>query len=83
VARKLTPTLAVVAIAAALVVALGGCRPLYVARIGFQHLRYMSRAKPIASEIEHARDPQKRRKLELVLAAREFAKANGLEPGGS
>jgi len=48
-----------------------------------QHLRYMSRARPIADEIAQTTDPQRRRRLELVLAAREFAGANGLDPRGS
>jgi predicted aminopeptidase len=67
-------------LAAALTV---GCRPFYIARIGVQQLRYMSRATPIEEEIERSDDPEKRRKLELVLQAREFARANGLDPGGS
>ncbi|MEE8312197.1 MAG: aminopeptidase [Candidatus Binatia bacterium] len=60
-----------------------GCRPGYVARVGFQHLRFMARARPIAELIDEETDPIRVRRLELVLAAREFAAASGLTVGGS
>ena len=78
-ARRTGVMLALVCVAATA----AACRPLYVARVGMQHLRYMSRAMPIEDEIERTTDPVRRNKLELVLAARKFAKENGLDPGGS
>lgn len=63
--------------------ALSGCRPLYIAKVGIQHLRYISRARPISEEIAKSDDPVRRHRLELVLEARDFASANGLAPGGS
>ena len=52
-------------------------------RVGVQHMRFMSRARPISEEIERTTDPGRRERLELVLAAREFAAASGLDVGGS
>ncbi|RMD82653.1 MAG: hypothetical protein D6815_08680, partial [Candidatus Dadabacteria bacterium] len=60
-----------------------GCRPLYVARLGIEHLRYVSRARPIEQVAAETSDPALRAKLELVLAVREFARAQGLDVGGS
>ena len=54
-----------------------------MARVGAEHLRFVYRAVPISEEIARTADPERRAKLELVLAAREFAARNGLEPGGS
>ena len=70
-------------LAALTVGTLSGCRPLYVAKVGIQHLRYISRARPISEEITKSSDPVRRHRLELVLQARDFAAANGLAPGGS
>jgi len=61
----------------------GGCRAGYIARVGYQHLRYMSRAQPIREAIDEAADAERRRLLELVLAARSYAEQQGLEVGGS
>lgn len=66
-----------------LLTVLCGCRAGYVARVGCEHLRFLSRAEPIREEISRTADPARREKLELVLAVREFAAANGLDPGGS
>ncbi len=66
-----------------LLTVLCGCRAGYVARVGYEHLRFVSRAEPIRDEISRTADPARREKLELVLAVREFAAANGLDPGGS
>ena len=79
---------AVAALVVALIVASAagvatGCRPFYIAKVGVQHLRYVSRARPISEEIERTSDATRRRRLELVLAARDWAAGNGLEPGGS
>jgi len=60
-----------------------GCRAGYVARVSVEHLRFVYRAVPIAEEITRAADPERRAKLELVLAARDFAARSGLDPGGS
>jgi predicted aminopeptidase len=59
------------------------CRAGYVARVSAEHLRFVYRAVPISDEIARASDPERRAKLELVLAARDFAARSGLEPGGS
>jgi len=60
-----------------------GCRPGYVTRVGIQHLRFMARARPIPELLEEETDPDRLRRLALVLAAREFAAAAGLNVGGS
>ncbi len=62
---------------------LGGCRPGYIARMGLEQARYLARARPIQEMADAETDPARKEKLELVLAAREFARAAGLEPGGS
>ena len=64
-------------------VGLGGCRAGYVARVGLEHLRYVRSAVPISRSIEAEPDGARRERLELVLAAREFAARNGLDVGGS
>lgn len=46
-------------------------------------MRYLGRAEPITSLIEREADPEKRAMLELVLAVREFAAEQGLDPEGS
>jgi len=67
----------------AALVTLGGCRPLYVARLGIEHLRYVSRARPIDREIAETNDDARRNKLLLVLEVRDFAERAGLDVGGS
>jgi predicted aminopeptidase len=62
---------------------LGGCRAGYVAKVSAEHLRFLSRAVPIEDEIARTTDSSRRDKLELVLAVRDFAAKNGLDPGGS
>ena len=59
------------------------CRAGYVARVSAEHLRFVYRAVPIAEEIPRTSDPTRRANLELVLAVRDFAALNGLDPGGS
>jgi predicted aminopeptidase len=50
------------------------CSPLYVLRAGIEEARILSRRRPIDSVIAHpATDSTTRRKLELVLQARDFA----------
>jgi predicted aminopeptidase len=66
-----------------LLTVLCGCRAGYVARVSCEHLRFLSRAVPIRDEINVTADAARREKLELVLAVRDFAAANGLKPGGS
>jgi predicted aminopeptidase len=66
-----------------LLTVLCGCRAGYVARVSCEHLRFISRAEPIAEQVSRTSDPARREKLETVLAVREFAAANGLDPGGS
>jgi predicted aminopeptidase len=64
---------------------LTGCSPIYVARAGVEQARILSRRQPIATVIGHpATDAETRRKLELVLQARDFAEhALGLNAGQS
>jgi predicted aminopeptidase len=62
---------------------LAGCRAGYVAKVGAEHLRFLSRAEPISEVITRTTETSRKEKLELVLAAREFALENGLDPGGS
>jgi len=66
-----------------LLTVLSGCRAAYVARVSCEHLRFLSRAEPIDERVARTTDPVLREKLETVLAVREFAAANGLDPGGS
>jgi predicted aminopeptidase len=66
-----------------LLTVLSGCRAAYVARVSCEHLRFIARAEPIREEVARTSDPARREKLETVLAVREFAAANGLDPGGS
>lgn len=62
---------------------LAACRAGYVARVSAEHLRFVYRAVPIAEEIPRTTDAERRGKLELVLAVRDFAARHGLDPGGS
>jgi predicted aminopeptidase len=64
---------------------LPACSPLYVARAGIEEARILSRRQPIPRVIEDpATDPETRRKLALVLQARDFAEhALGLNAGQS
>jgi predicted aminopeptidase len=65
--------------AAALAATLAGCSPVYVIRAGFEEAKILSRRRPIVRVIEDAGTPaEQRRKLELVLQARDFAD-NGLD----
>lgn len=72
-----------VAVAAAAMMANSGCRAAYIARVGYQHLRYVGRARPISEEIAATADADTRRLLELVLEVRGYAEEQGLEVGGS
>ncbi|CAN5724325.1 aminopeptidase [soil metagenome] len=55
-------------------VVLTGCSPLYIARAGIEEARILSRRRPIPRVIEDPATPEDtRRKLALVLQAREFA----------
>ncbi len=51
--------------------------------MGVQHLRFMARAEPISRALDAETDPERRRRLELVLATRSFAESSGLKVGGS
>jgi predicted aminopeptidase len=69
----------------ALCLTLSACSPLYVVRAGIEEAKILSRRRPIARVIE---DPttsaETRRKLELVLQARDFAQhALDLDAGES
>lgn len=66
------------------VLAVGGCSPTYVIRAGYEEAKILWRREPIAAVLARPDvDPEVRRKLELVLAARRFAAELGLKPGGS
>ncbi len=56
---------------------------MYIARLSIEHLRYISRARPIEQVLAETTDADRRAKLELVLAARTFAAEQGLNVGGS
>lgn len=60
-----------------------GCGVSYLTRLAYQQLRFLGRARPISEVLTGEHDPERRARLELVLAVRKFAKANGLDPGGS
>jgi predicted aminopeptidase len=64
---------------------LTACSPVYVARAGIEQARILSRRQPIARVMESpATDAETRRKLDLVLQARDFAEhALGLNAGQS
>ena len=76
------PCLAVVS--ALLLLLLSGCSPVYVLRAGAMEAEILWKRTPIAQQIASpvASDEEKR-KLALVLAAREFAQSIGLAVGGS
>jgi predicted aminopeptidase len=64
---------------------LSACSPIYVVRAGVEQARILSRRQPIARVMEDpAVDGETRRKLELVLQARDFAEHHiGLNAGQS
>jgi predicted aminopeptidase len=64
---------------------LTACSPLYVARAGLEQARILSRRQPIPQVIENPATPEEtRRKLALVLQARDFAdRVLGLNAGES
>ena len=55
----------------------------YIVRAAYEEARILSRRQPIAELLESDLGAGERRKLELVLAAREFAKRLNLNVGGS
>lgn len=81
--RKRTIVLSLVA--TALGAATLTCSPLYVIRAGFEEGKILSRRKPIHRVIESpSTEPETRRKLGLVLQARDFAEqALALDAGES
>jgi predicted aminopeptidase len=63
---------------------LGGCSPTYVLRAGYEEAKILWRREPIAAVLARGDlEPEVRRKLELVLAARRYAESIGLKVGGS
>src|SRR5687767_5570454 len=57
-----------------LVATIGACSPLYVVRAGIEEARILSRRRPIPDVIaDPATDSTTRRKLELVLQARDYS----------
>jgi predicted aminopeptidase len=70
---------------AVILLALGGCSPIYVLRAGYEEAKILSRRKPIAALVaDSTTPPATREKLRLVLAARSFAVDSlGLDAGES
>jgi predicted aminopeptidase len=65
-------------------VALCGCSAGYVLRAGYEEAKILWRRQPMTVVLaESDLDPETRRKLETVLATREFARDLGLEVDGS
>lgn len=64
---------------------LGACSPGYVVRAGWEEARILARRRPIPDVVADPRtDPALRRKLELALEVREFARRDlGLDVGRS
>ncbi|HYC00277.1 MAG TPA: aminopeptidase [Candidatus Limnocylindrales bacterium] len=60
-----------------------GCRAVYVTRLAYEQARYLASAESVEELIARTEDPERRKALELVLEAREFARRSGLEVGGS
>lgn len=62
-----------------------GCSPAYVVRAGLEEAKILARRRPIPDVIADPKtDPEVRRKLELVLEVREFARRDlGLDAGRS
>jgi predicted aminopeptidase len=71
-------------VACVLAAALAGCSPSYVLRAGYEEAKILWRREPISAVLARPDlEPDVRRKLELVLDARRYAEAIGLEVGGS
>jgi predicted aminopeptidase len=65
-------------------VLIAGCSPAYVLRASYEEAKILWRREPIVDVLRRPDlDPDVRRKLELVLDARRYAEAIGLEVGGS
>jgi predicted aminopeptidase len=61
-----------------------GCSPTYVLRAGYEEAKILWRRQPISTVLAQPDlDPEVRRKLTLVLEARQFAEGMGLKVGGS
>jgi predicted aminopeptidase len=73
------------AVLLALLAAMGGCSPFYVARAGYEEARILWGRTPIESLLaSDAYDAEERAKLALVLEARDFAATSiGLNAAGS
>lgn len=58
-----------------------GCSPVYVMRAAYEHAKILSRREDISELLENPQiEDSEKRKLKLVLEAREYAKEIGLEP---
>ncbi|MFP6600421.1 MAG: aminopeptidase [Deltaproteobacteria bacterium] len=73
----------IIAVALVAMVVASSCQGPYLARLGFEQARFLSRARPISELLSAGPDHDRRRSLELVLDARGFALDRGLSPGGA
>jgi predicted aminopeptidase len=73
-----------IALISTAVLLLQGCNPFYVARAAYEESKILLRRQKISKLIESPKvSEEERRKLQLVLDAREFTKQIGLTPGKS
>lgn len=63
--------------------AASGCRAAYLTRLAWEEARYLASAEPASRLAATTADEGRRRALEALLAVREFARAEGLDVGGS
>ncbi len=82
--RSHSPAVARYLIAVLLVLGASGCAAGYVLRAGYEEAKILWRREPITDVLRRPDlDPDQRRKIETVLAAREFALGLGLNVDGS
>jgi len=60
-----------------------GCRGAYLMRLAWEEARYLHGATPATELLASAGNPDRRRALEALLDARDFAAREGLDVGGS
>jgi predicted aminopeptidase len=73
-----------IAVLALLAAVVSSCSPLYVLRAGYVEAQILWRREPFERVLARPElPPDRRRKIELVIAAREYARAIGLDVDGS